>query len=73
MALAVFGLSDFVGSLFGNEVVARCVVKEKMLWNDIDVGSGLGQVNQPGGRIVVVNVDHEARVRIEPQICAPVR
>ena len=64
--MAVFGLPDFVGCLLGNEVVARCVVKEKMLWNDIDVGSGLVKMNQPGGRIVVVNVDQEARVRVEP-------
>ena len=68
MALAVFGLPDFIGGLFGNEVVTRCVVKEEMFWNDIDVGSRFVKMNQPCGRTIVINVDQEARVRVDPKI-----
>ena len=58
--------------MLGNEVVASCVVKEKMFRDNIDVGSGLVKMNKPSRGIVVVNVDDEARVRIEPEICEPV-
>ena len=59
--------------MFGNDVVAGCIVKEKMFRDDIDVSSGLVKMDKPSGRIVMVNVDHEARVRIEPEIREPVR
>ena len=43
-----------------------------MLGNDIDIFNGFMKVNEPEWRVVVVNVIHEAGLRVHPEISEPV-
>ena len=73
VSLSVVGFPLFVSGLFFDEsFFTGKVVKKEVLGNDIDIFNGFMKVNEPRWRVVVVNVNHEAGLRVHPEIGEPV-
>ena len=74
MSLSVVGFPIFISGLFFNECfVTGRVVKKEVLGNDIEIFNCFVKVNEPGWGVVVVNVIHEAGLRVHPEISEPMR
>ena len=74
VSLAVVGFPVFIGGLFFYKFfITGRIVEKEVFGNDIEIMNCFVKMNEPKRRVVVVNVIHEARLRVHPEVSEPMR
>ena len=72
--MAVVGFPIFIGGLlFYKFFITGRIVEKEVFGNDIEILNCFVKMNEPKRRVVVVNVIHEARLRVHPEVGEPMR
>ena len=74
VSLAVVGFPIFIGGLlFYKFFITGRIIEKEVFGNDIEILNCFVKMNEPRWRVIVVNVIHEAGLRVHPEISEPMR